>query len=72
MKIGSIDQCTLCGNPFKHRRVCNMGWLDDERTIKEVTLILSHAGCRALLEKKKFLQQQLLDVEYEIFMKVNV
>ena len=72
MKIGNIDLCQICGNSFKHRRVCNMGWLDDERTIKEVSFILSHATCRFLLEKKKILEQQLENIEHEISMKVKL
>ena len=67
----NIDLCILCGNPYKHKRIYKSGWVDEEKTLKEVTFILAHASCRSLLRKKKTLQQQLLDVEYDIFMKVN-
>ena len=65
-----MDTCILCGNPYKHRRLCT-GYVNDDKTLKEVTFILAHAGCRNLMKRKKDLQQQLLEVEYEIFMKVN-
>ena len=68
MKIGHLDECTVCGNPFKHRRICT-GYADEEKTLKEVKLILSHATCRSLIERKKNLEQQLVDVEYAIYMK---
>lgn len=78
MKIGNMDECILCGKSFRHRRICSE-WLDDEKTIKEVKIISSHVECRSLVKKKKMLEEQLLnierqllDIQFEIFMKVNV
>jgi hypothetical protein len=65
----NMDKCIFCGTPYKHKRIYKSGWVDPERTLKEVTFILAHPCCRALLRKKKNLQQQLLDIEYDIFMK---
>jgi len=69
MKLGHLNHCTLCGNPFKHKTIYTSGWVDAERTLKEVTLISTHTTCRSLLQKKKKLVQQLIDIEYEIFLK---
>ena len=69
MRIGNTDECTLCGTPFKFRKIFQHGWEDEERKVKEMTLITAHAGCRSLLKRKKQLEQQLLDLEYEIYCK---
>ena len=69
MRIGNTDECTLCGTPFKFRKIFINGYEDEERKVKEMTLITAHAGCRSLLKRKKQLEQQLLDIEYEIYCK---
>ena len=70
IKIEPEDNtCTCCGKPYTHRRTYRHGWIDDERLVKEVTLVTAHAGCRTLTDKITKLKNDLLDLEFQLFLK---
>ena len=61
------DICSVCCNHFMHRKRFKYGFKYGDKTIKEITLITAHAGCRALLNKLNEKKQEVLDLEFKIF-----
>jgi hypothetical protein len=68
MKIHSeTDICSVCDKPFKWSK---RYWIR-EHELPELELITAHAGCRHKLrklnERKEKLENELLNVEWELF-----
>ena len=63
--------CSVCGKPFIHSRRFIHGFKDGDKTIKEMTLVSAHAGCRDLVNRLNAKKQEVLDLEYKIFSKQN-
>ena len=61
------DICSVCGKRYPHSRRFLHGYKDDDKTIKEVTLVTAHAGCRSLVDKLNKAKEAVLDLEYKIF-----
>lgn len=67
----SGDECSVCGKRYKHTRSFLHGYADKEKTLKEVTINTAHGGCRNLQRRISELKKTLLDLEYELFCKLN-
>ena len=61
------NKCILCSRPFKHYNFIKKTQISE---LKEVEIVLAHAGCRNLIKKKDKLNEALLNVEYEIYNKM--
>ena len=61
------NKCVLCSMPFKHYNLIKKTQMSE---LKEVEVVLAHASCRNLLKKRDKLKEALLDVEYDIYMKM--
>jgi len=59
--------CSVCGKDYPHCKRFVNGFKDGDKTIKEVTLITAHAGCRSLIKKINKAKTAVLDLEYKIF-----
>jgi hypothetical protein len=57
--------CTICGKDYTHHK--RFLWVDNDRTIKTVEFVTSHAGCRSLLTKIEELKQKLTDLEFKLY-----
>lgn len=61
------DICSVCGRRYPHSKRFIHGFKDGDKTIKEVTLITAHAGCRNLVDKLNKAKDAMLELEYKIF-----
>ena len=61
------DICSVCGKHYPHRKRFIHGFKDGEKTIKEVTLVTAHAGCRNLVDRLNKAKDAVLDLEYKLF-----
>lgn len=59
--------CSVCARPYPHSRRFIHGYKDDDKTIKEVTLVTAHAGCRNLVDRLNKAKDAVLDLEYKLF-----
>ena len=59
--------CSVCGKHFVHSRRFLHDFKDGDRTIKEMTLVSAHAGCRDLINKLNAKRNELLELEYKVF-----
>lgn len=66
-KDDNENKCILCG---KHFKLYNFIKKSQTTEMKEVEIVLAHAGCRNLIKKREKLNQALLDVEYDIYNKM--
>jgi len=65
LTIGETDECSLCGGFFKYRK-----WYSgNDISCKEVNIMTSHPSCRTLINKKRKLEEDTCNVEWEIFLK---
>ena len=62
------DTCYICNQHFKHYRKSHF---DKKILLHEVELVTSHTACRNLIKKRDKLLQDLVEVEYDIFAKMN-
>jgi hypothetical protein len=61
------DICSVCSKRYPHSKRFLNGYKDGDKTIKEVTLITAHAGCRNLVDRLKKAKEAVLDLEYKLF-----
>lgn len=59
--------CSVCGKYYQHRIRFLHGFKDGDKTIKEATLITTHAGCRNLVDRLNKAKEAVLDLEYKFF-----
>ena len=59
--------CSVCSRPYPHSKKFVNGFKDGDKSIKEVTLITSHAGCRNLVDKLNKAKDAVLELEFKIF-----
>ena len=60
------DICYLCGNDFKHYKVIKTS---KDYGMKEIEFVTEHKSCRKLIKKRNKLMADLLDVDYDIYIK---
>ena len=63
----SDNICSVCGKDYPHSKKFVNGFKDGDKSIKEVTLITAHAGCRNLIEKLNKAKSLVLDLQYKIY-----
>ena len=61
------DCCYVC---HKHFKTYKRTKLDEDVGMIELDIISTHTSCRNLVKKREKLMKDLLEVEYDIFMKV--
>jgi hypothetical protein len=60
------DRCTVCGGNFKHTQ--KYGMLIDDNGLRQVIFKTAHKGCLKIMARIRTKQQQITDMEYEIFL----
>lgn len=56
--------CCICAKPYVHHKRYSWG---EDKTIKAVELITSHPSCRSIQRHIKEYQQNILDLEFKLF-----
>jgi len=65
MKIFSEITCIVCGHPCDVDIVVNNNRLS---SLMEVDINCIHSDCKIIIDKLRFHEQQILNLEYDIFL----
>ncbi len=60
------DCCYVC---YKHFKPYRLHKKNDDYGMIEVDIITAHTGCRKLIRKRNKLTNEILEIDYDIFMK---
>lgn len=60
------DTCFVCDKHFKHYNYCK---INEDYGLMEVDIRTAHSSCNKLMKRRQEILDELLEIDYDIFMK---